>query len=368
MEKRDYYDVLGVSRGASGADIKKAYRKLALQFHPDRNQGNPEAEEKFKECSEAYEVLANDEKRKVYDTYGHAGLSGQGFEGFSDVNDIFSSFGSIFEDFFGFGGSAGGGRTRARKGADLRYDLVLEFSEAAFGVEKDVEFNREVVCKACNGSRAEPGGKKTCHTCGGSGQIRRTQGFFSVASACPTCQGEGEIITKPCKACKGRGKTIEKKTVSVKIPAGVDQGVRLRVSGEGQGGSAGGPNGDLYVFLQVKESQYFERDGNDIIYQADVSMAQAALGCQLSIPTLDDGKAEVEVPAGTQHGHRVLIANEGIPKLRGGGRGDLYVEVGVKVPTKLSKEQKDLLLKFAEISGEGIQEKEGGFFTKLFGD
>ena len=227
MEKRDYYDVLGVSRGASGADIKKAYRKLALQFHPDRNQGNPEAEEKFKECSEAYEVLANDEKRKVYDTYGHAGLSGQGFEGFSDVNDIFSSFGSIFEDFFGFGGSAGGGRTRARKGADLRYDLVLEFSEAAFGVEKDVEFNREVVCKACNGSRAEPGGKKTCHTCGGSGQIRRTQGFFSVASACPTCQGEGEIITKPCKACKGRGKTIEKKTVSVKIPAGVDQTPRF---------------------------------------------------------------------------------------------------------------------------------------------
>lgn len=369
MEKRDYYEVLGVSRGASGADIKKAYRKLAMQYHPDRNPDNTEAENKFKECSEAYEVLTNDEKRKVYDAYGHAGLSGQGFEGFSDVNDIFSSFGSIFEDFFGFGGPGGGrGGSRARGGADLRYDLVLDFKEAAFGVEKDIEFNREAVCKACNGERAEEGGKKTCHTCGGSGQVRRTQGFFQVAAACPTCQGSGEIITKPCKVCKGRGKVVEKKTVNVKIPAGVDQGVRLRVSGEGQGGSNGGPNGDLYVFLQVKESDYFTRDGNDVIYNASIPMAQAALGCTLEVPTLEEKSIEVEVPAGIQHGTRLTVASQGIPKLRGVGRGDMFVEVGVDIPTKLSKEQTELLTQFAELSGDKLNEKKGGFFQKLFGD
>lgn len=368
MEKRDYYEVLGVSRGSSSQDIKKAYRKLAMQYHPDRNPDSPEAEDKFKECSEAYEVLASDEKRKVYDAYGHAGLSGQGFEGFSDVSDIFSSFGSIFEDFFGFSGSAGGRGQRPRKGADLRYDLVLEFEEAAFGVEKDIEFNREVICKPCDGSRAEPGGKKTCSTCRGAGQVRRTQGFFSVATACPSCHGEGEVISIPCKSCRGRGKSIEKKKVSVKIPAGVDQGVKLRVSGEGQGGSKGGPNGDLFVFLQVKESKFFERDGYDLIYQTDISMAQAALGCGLRVPTLEGEKSDITVPPGVQHGHRVTVAGGGIPRLKGVGRGDLYVELGVKIPTKLNKEQKDLLLKFAEASGDTTQGKEGGFFHKLFGE
>ncbi|SMF79387.1 molecular chaperone DnaJ [Pseudobacteriovorax antillogorgiicola] len=368
MEKRDYYEVLGVSRGSSGQDIKKAYRKQALKYHPDRNPDNREAEEKFKEASEAYEVLSDDEKRKVYDAYGHAGLSGQGFEGFSDVGDIFSSFGSIFEDFFGFSGAGGGGRTRARKGADMRYDLVLEFEEAAFGVEKNIEYNREVVCGSCNGSKAEPGGKKTCPTCGGAGQVRRTQGFFSVAAACPTCHGEGEIISNPCKACKGRGKTVESKKVSVKIPPGVDQGVRLRVAGEGQGGSRGGPNGDLFVFLQVKDSEYFERDGSDLIFNADVSMTQAALGCKIKVPTLGGDPVEIEVPAGVQHGHRLTVAGEGIPRLRGVGRGDLYVDLGIRIPTKLNKEQKELLARLAEISGEAAGGKEGGFFNKLFGD
>ncbi|MFW7380319.1 MAG: molecular chaperone DnaJ [Oligoflexus sp.] len=370
MAKRDYYEVLGVSRGASLQDIKKAYRQQALKYHPDRNQDNPEAEEKFKESSEAYEVLSNDDKRKIYDAYGHAGLSGQGFEGFSDVNDIFSSFGSIFEDFFGFS-SAGGGRggRRPRRGADLRYDLVLEFEEAAFGVEKTIEFDRESVCKSCHGDRAEPGGKKTCPTCGGAGQVRRSQGFFSVATTCPTCHGEGEIISNPCKACKGKGKVLEKKKVSVKIPAGVDQGVRLRVSGEGQGGAFGGPDGDLFVFLQVKESHYFDRDGNDLIYMQPLSMAQAALGCQVEVPTLEGESQLVDVPAGVQHGHRVTIAGQGIPRLRGVGRGDLYVEIQIKIPTKLNKEQRELLEKFAEISGERVsQAQNAGFFTKLFGD
>lgn len=370
MEKRDYYEVLGVSRGASDQDIKRAYRQLAMKFHPDRNPGNKDAEDKFKEAAEAYEVLCDDDKRRVYDSYGHAGLSGQGFSGFSDVNDIFSSFGSIFEDLFGFsqGGQGAGGRRRARKGGDLRYDLVLEFEEAAFGVEKEIEYERDVVCTTCKGERAEPGGKKTCTTCGGRGQVTRSQGFFSVATGCPTCHGEGEMVTAPCKPCKGKGRVREAKKVSVKIPPGVDQGVRLRVSEEGQGGLFGGPNGDLYVFLQVKESPHFERDGSDLIHTANISMVQAALGTRLTIPTLGNNSMEVDVPPGTQHGHRLVISGEGIPKLRGIGRGDLSVELRVEIPTKLSKEQKEILYKFAEVSGENVAAGGSGFFSKLFGD
>lgn len=372
MSKRDYYEVLGVSRGASAQEIKKSYRQLALKFHPDRNPDNKDAEDRFKEASEAYEVLSNDEKRKVYDAYGHAGLSGQGFEGFSDVNDIFSSFGSIFEDFFGFSGGPGGGGARsrrARRGADLRYDLELEFEEAAFGVEKSIEFDRENTCDTCKGSRAEEGGKKTCQTCGGAGQVRRTQGFFAVATACPSCMGEGEVITKPCKACHGRGKLAEHKKVSVKIPPGVDEGVRLRVTGEGQGGSGGGSQGDLYVFLHVKESKYFERDGADIVYNAQISIVQAALGCKITVPTLEKGESiDVEVPSGVQHGHRLTVSGGGIPKLRGVGRGDMFIDLGIKVPTKLSKEQRDLLEEFAKISGEETSQHGGSFFNKIFGE
>lgn len=371
MEKRDYYEILGVSRGASEPDIKKAYRQLAMQFHPDRNPGNKEAEEKFKEAAEAYEVLTDSEKRRVYDAYGHAGLSGQGFSGFNDVNDIFSSFGSIFEDFFGFSGGQGqGGRKRPRKGADLRYDLVLEFEEAAFGVEKYIEYDREISCGTCKGEKAEPGGKKTCTTCGGMGQVRRSQGFFSVASTCPSCQGEGEMVTTPCKACKGRGRVKEAKKVSVKIPPGVDQGVRLRVASEGMGGAMGGPAGDLYVFLQVKDSRDFERDGSNLIYTAKISMIQAALGCRLNIPVLGQGnQIEVEVQPGSQFGQRITVPGEGIPRLKGIGRGDLIIELQVEIPTKLSKEQRELLSKFAEISGEKAHSAGGsGFFGKLFGE
>ncbi|MCX6129743.1 MAG: molecular chaperone DnaJ [Proteobacteria bacterium] len=370
MEKRDYYEVLGLSRGASDQDIKRAYRQMAMQYHPDRNPGNKEAEDKFKECAEAYEVLANADKRKVYDAYGHAGLSGQGFSGFSDVNDIFSSFGSIFEDFFGFSGGGGqqGGRKRARKGADLRFDLVLEFEEAAFGVEKEVEYDREISCATCKGERCEPGGKRSCTSCGGSGQVRRNQGFFSVATSCPSCQGEGEVVSNPCKPCKGRGRIKESKKVSVKIPPGVDQGVRLRVSGEGQGGGFGGPAGDLYVFLEVKESPHFERDGSDLIFNLEISMIQAALGCKVQIPTLGENKVELEIPSGSQHGHRITLAGEGIPRLRGIGRGDLIVELAIAIPTKLNKDQRELLLKFAEISGDKVQAGNPNFFSKLFGE
>lgn len=370
MEKRDYYEVLSVSRGASDQEIKRAYRQMAMKYHPDRNPGNREAEDKFKECAEAYEVLSDGDKRRVYDAYGHAGVSGQGFSGFSDVNDVFSSFGSIFEDFFGFSspGAQGGGKRRARKGGDLRYDLVLEFEEAAFGVEKEIEYEREIACATCKGERAEAGGKKTCGTCGGRGQVARSQGFFSVASACPTCHGEGEVVTNPCKPCKGKGRVRETKKVSVKIPPGVDQGVRLRVSEEGLGGMGGGPNGDLYVFLQVKDSPYFERDGSDLVHTASISFVQAALGTKITVPTLGNNSVEIDVPAGVQYGHRLTVAGEGIPKLRGVGRGDLWVELKVDVPTKMSKEQKELLKQFAEISGEKVGNGSNGIFSKIFKD
>lgn len=365
MSKRDYYEVLGLGRDVQPEEIKSAYRKLALKYHPDRNPGNKEAEELFKEASEAYEVLSTPEKRATYDRYGHQGLGSQGFSGFHDVNDIFSSFGSIFEDFFGFSspGSRRGGR--ARRGADLRYDLRLEFEEAIFGVEKEIKFERMATCKDCNGQRAKPGtSPKQCTMCDGMGQVRRSQGFFSVATTCPTCSGEGTIVTDPCTGCKGRGYKMEKRSVNVKVPAGVESGIRLRMTGEGETGGSGGTPGDLYVVLSVEDSERFERDGNDLILRQPINIAQAALGCQLKVQTLENEKT-ITVPAGTQFGHRITIAGAGVPNLKGMGRGDLHVELHVVIPKKLTKEQKELLQKFAEISGDGAGGS-GGFFGKLF--
>jgi molecular chaperone DnaJ len=372
--KRDYYEVLGVTRTAMEVEIKSAYRQAALKYHPDRNPGSQEAEVKFKEASEAYEVLSDQSKRSTYDRFGHQGLSGQGFQGFQDVGDIFSSFGSIFEEFFGFSGGQAGSRGRggARRGADLRYDLAISFEEAVFGADHELEFERAAECEGCHGTRAEEGGKSTCSTCGGVGQVRRSQGFFSIQTACPTCRGEGEMITKPCTKCRGKGLKMERKSISVKIPAGVDTGLRLRVAGEGEGGTGGGPAGDLYVVLHVKESDRFERDGNDLITRHAIGIAQAALGCKVKIPTLDDdgkGVQTVEVPAGVQHGHRLAIPNAGVPHLKGVGRGDLIVEFEVVVPKKLSKEQRELLEKFADVSGEEVGGAHGGsFFQKIFGE
>lgn len=366
--KRDYYEVLGLEKSAADGDIKSAYRKAALKYHPDRNPGSKEAEESFKEASEAYEVLSDAQKRATYDRFGHQGLSGQGFSGFQDVGDIFSSFGSIFEEFFGFSGGGTGGRTRARRGSDLRYDLSIEFEEAVFGVERDIEFERACECEACKGTRAEAGGRSICRTCGGVGQVRRSQGFFSVQTACPTCRGEGETITKPCKSCSGRGMKMEQKKISVKIPAGVDNGLRLRVSGEGEGGANGGPNGDLYVVLHVQASREFERDGSDLILTRKVGMAQAALGCKLTIPTLE-GEKVIDIPAGTQHGHRLTLAGSGVPHIKGIGRGDLHVQFELVVPKKLTKEQRELLEKFAALSGEDSATHGGkSVFHKIFRD
>jgi len=362
--KRDYYEILSIERTVTEVEVKAAYRKAALKHHPDRNPGDQAAELLFKEASEAYEVLSTPEKRAAYDRHGHAGVQGQGFQ---DVGDIFSSFGSIFEEFFGFsGGQGGGGRSRVRRGADLRYDLTLEFEEAVFGIDRELEFDRACECAVCNGSRAEPGGKATCKTCGGVGQVRRSQGFFAVQTACPTCHGEGEQISKPCKGCGGKGAKMERKKLSVKIPPGVDTGLRLRVGGEGESAGQGGQPGDLYVVLHVKESKLFERDDTDLILTRGIGMAQAALGSKLTIPTLEGDKT-IEVPAGIQHGHRITIPGAGVPHLKGIGRGDLHVQLGLVVPKKLSKEQRELLEKFAEISGEDTSSG-GGFFHKIFGD
>ena len=366
--KRDYYEILGIEKAASDSDIKSAYRKAAMKFHPDRNPDNQEAEEKFKEASEAYEILSSAEKRATYDRFGHQGL-GAG-TGFNDVNDIFQSFGSIFEEFFGFGGGGGGfgggGRTRARRGADLRYDLALEFEEAVFGVEKEIEFERVAACTGCSGSGAKPGtARSRCKTCQGVGQIRRTQGFFSVATPCPACAGEGETIEHPCPTCKGRGRKKVERKMSVKVPGGVDTGLRLRVSQEGEAGSGGGPAGDLYVVLHVKDSDRFVRDGNDLVLAQQISMVQAALGAKLNIKGIDS-EHSLDVPAGTQYGHRITIPGAGVPSLKGVGRGDLHVEFAVVVPRKLNREQRDLLQKFAEVTGDDGAAGQSGFFQRLF--
>lgn len=364
---RDYYEILGIERTATEHEIKSAYRKAALKFHPDRNPGDREAEEKFKESSEAYEVLSDPQKRATYDRFGHQGLSGQGFSGFQDVGDIFSSFGSIFEEFFGFSQGGGGRGGRGRRGADLRYDLTLEFEEAVFGTEKELDFEKAVECNNCHGSRAESGGKTTCRTCGGIGQVRRTQGFFSIQTPCPQCRGEGEMITKPCKTCSGRGVTMARKKLSVKIPPGVDNGLRLRVGGEGEGGSGGATPGDLYVMIHVKESPHFEREGADLLTRQKIGIAQAALGCKVQVPTLE-GQKVIEVPAGIQHGHRITLGGQGVPHLKGLGRGDLHIDLEIQVPTSLSREQRDLLEKFAAISGEEAGGGAKSMFQKIFGD
>jgi molecular chaperone DnaJ len=340
--KRDYYEVLGVARAANDQEIKSAYRKLALQFHPDRNPNNPDAEEKFKECSEAYAVLADGDKRAAYDRYGHAGLGGVGAQGF-DANDL----GDIFGDFFGLGEIFGGGGTRKRsrtqRGADLREDINLEFEAAVFGTETKVTVRRHESCEDCRGSGAAAGkAPVTCRSCSGRGQVRYQQGFFSIARTCPTCQGTGSVITDPCPKCKGEGRLLRQRTVDAKIPAGVEDGTRIRFSGFGEGGLHGGPPGDLYVVLHVKEHPFFEREANDLHCVIPVSYTQAALGAEISVPTLE-GEHALKVPDGTQSGTTLRIRGKGVPILNGHGKGDLFVEVRVQTPSKLNKRQRELL-------------------------
>ena len=357
--KRDYYEVLGVPRHAAPEEIKKAYRQMALKFHPDRNP-EADAEEKFKEASEAYQVLSDPDKRARYDRYGHQAPGGFDFTDFSfmHLDDLFSD---IFGEFFG---SRPRG-PRRRRGSDLRYDLTLTFLEAARGAEKTVVVPRHVPCEECRGSGAKPGTSPiTCPTCRGAGQLRYQQGFFSVSRTCSHCQGKGTVIQTPCPTCRGHGlKEVERK-LKIKIPAGVDNGAALRLRGEGEMGEMGGPDGDLHVVLTVKPHPIFERQGTELVLDLPISFPQAALGDEVEVPTLD-GPAKLKIPAGTQTGKVFRLKGKGMPELQGYGQGDLHVRVFVEVPTKLSKEQKELLQRFAESSGEDISPQRKSFLDKV---
>jgi molecular chaperone DnaJ len=352
MTKRCYYVCLGVDRQAADEEIKKNYRKLAMQYHPDRNPGDKEAEEKFKEAAEAYEVLSDKEKRDIYDRYGHEGLNGIGFRGFSGFEDIFSSFGDIFEDIFGFGTGRAGSRTSQRAGADLRYDLKLSFMDAAFGTSRDIEVKKTQRCSECHGTGAAPGSTpEICRQCAGRGQVTQSSGFFTISTTCPQCRGQGRVITKLCPACMGAGREKVTKTVHLKIPAGVETGSRLRLRGEGEDGEYGGHEGDLYVFIHAEAHEFFERRDNNIYCQIPISFVQATLGATIDVPTLN-GTEKLKIARGTQNGAIFRLKGKGIPNLRGYGRGDQIIETVVKIPVNLNKKQEKLLSEFAKLSGE----------------
>jgi molecular chaperone DnaJ len=365
--KRDFYEVLGVAREADADTIKKAYRKLAMQYHPDKNPGNAEAEEMFKEAAAAYEVLSDASKRAQYDRFGHSAFSqGGGGQGYSDVEDIFSNFGDIFGDLFGMGGGQRGrGRSGPRRGADLRYISEISLKEVVEGAEQDIQFDTEENCTDCNGNGAEKGSTpEVCGTCRGSGQVVRSQGFFQMASTCPTCQGRGSVIKKPCKPCRGSGRRSQHRKIRLTIPPGVDNGTRLRVSNEGEGGYQGGQPGDLYVEIRVKNHESFERRGEDLLGEVTLSYLQALLGADIEVPTVT-GKAKLTIPKGVQVGETIKLPNEGVPSLRDKRRGDLYFTVHVEFPKKISKEEEKLLREIAQIRGEKLDD--GGGLSGLFG-
>src|SRR4030042_1115710 len=349
-DKKDYYRVLGVPRGATPEEIKKKYRQIALKYHPDRNPGNKAAEERFKEAAEAYEVLHDPEKRRLYDLYGHEGLSSTGFTGFRDVSDIFRTFSDIFGfgDVFGFGGMGGGLHARPQAGNDLRYDLTLEFLDAALGTEVTVEVPREVNCRTCGGNGAKPGTQKIpCPQCGGRGVVSRSHGIFQITTTCSRCQGLKEFISEPCPTCRGEGRVREKKQLKVHATPGIDSGTHLALAGEGNEGLFGGPPGDLYIILQVRPHDLFRREGYDLHLQAPVSFAQAALGTRRTIPLLS-GSREIVIPPGTQPGETIRLKGEGVPYPKGPRRGDLLVEVRVTIPRNLTPRQQDLLQELLE--------------------
>jgi molecular chaperone DnaJ len=366
MAKRDYYEVLGVERGASEAELKKAYRRLAMKYHPDRNPDDKAAEEKFKEANEAYEVLSDASKRSAYDQYGHAGVdpSMGGGGGFGAGNANFSDiFGDVFSDFFG-GGGRGGQRGGPQRGSDLRYTLELDLEEAVRGTTVTIRVPTLVACKPCEGSGAKKGSAPvTCATCGGIGQVRMQQGFFSVQQTCPRCHGSGKMISDPCGSCHGQGRVEEHKTLSVKVPAGVDTGDRIRLSGEGEAGTLGGPAGDLYVVVNVREHAIFQRDGKHLYCEVPISFADAALGGELEVPTLD-GRVKLKIPEATQTGKLFRLRGKGVAPVRGGGAGDLMCRVVVETPVNLDKRQRELLEEFrSSLQGDSSHSpKASGWF------
>ena len=369
--KRDYYEVLQVSRTATQEEIKKAYRKLAFQYHPDRNPNDPGAEQKFKEIGEAYQVLSDPQKRATYDRFGHEGLNNSGYSNFRSSEDIFdeffSSFNDVFDDLFGFGGRRKSGRTRPTRGADLRYDLKISFEQAVKGCEVEIEIPAEEDCPDCGGTGVEPGySSETCTYCGGRGQVFQKHGFFRISTACPQCGGMGRINRHPCKRCRGEGRIISHKKVTVHIPPGVDNGTRLRLRGEGEGGNFGGPAGDLYVVLEVEPHKRFKRKGQDLIVSVDISFVQAALGDKIEIPTLDE-PVTLEIPKGTQPGEVLRLKGLGIPYIGHKKRGDLLVEVNIKTPTHLSKKQEELLREFERLEKKKTKSKVKDFFKKAMG-
>lgn len=361
MAKSDYYEVLGVEKGAAKEAIKKGYRRLAVQYHPDKNPGDKKAEDKFKEATEAYEVLSDDQKRQMYDQYGFAGLEGMGGGGnqgfshaFNDFGDLFGGFGDVFENLFGGGG--GGGRSRSRdsgQGASLRYDLEISFKDAVYGTKAEIAFQHNERCDSCKGTGGADGSKrKTCPTCGGMGQIRQSAGFFSVAQTCHSCQGEGTVIDNPCKKCGGTCVERKRKKVSVSIPAGIDEGKRITITGQGDAGRSGGLSGDLIIVLHITAHKHFERNRQDLYCAFPISMTQAALGADIFVTSLDNKKIKLKIPSGTQHGKMLRLREEGVPSGNTGRKGDMYIKILVHVPTKISPKAKALLEEFSKLEGE----------------
>lgn len=372
MSKRDFYDVLGVSKGATADEIKKAYRTKAKELHPDRNADNPEAEGLFKEANEAYEILKDGEKKAAYDRFGHAafegGMGGGRPGGGGGQGDFASAFSDVFDDLFGdfMGGQrGGGGRQRAARGSDLRYNLRVTLEEAFAGMQKTIEVPTSVQCGSCEGSGAEGGVEPTtCPTCSGMGKVRAQQGFFTVERTCPTCSGLGQIIKNPCKSCGGNGRVEKERSLSVNIPAGVETGTRIRLAGEGEAGMRGGPPGDLYIFIDVSQHKLFEREGNNLFCRVPVSMSSAALGGDIEVPTIDGGRSRVKIPSGSQSGRQMRLRSKGMPALRGGAAGDMFIELAVETPVNLTSRQKELLREFDALSEDNNPESKT-FFSSV---
>jgi len=371
MAKRDYYEVLGIARGASADEIKKAYRTKAKELHPDRNADNPKSEAAFKEAGEAYDVLKDPEKKAAYDRFGHAafegGMGGGGRHGGrGDFSSAFSDvFDDLFGDFMGGRGGGGGGRNRAARGSDLRYNLRVSLEEAFSGLQKTINVPTAVGCDKCDGSGADGGGEPaTCPTCSGMGKVRAQQGFFTVERTCPTCSGIGQIIKNPCKACHGQGRVEKERSLSVNIPAGVETGTRIRLAGEGEAGMRGGPPGDLYIFVEVAPHGLFERDGLNLYCRVPVSMAKAAMGGSIEVPTIDGGRGRVQIPAGSQSGRQMRLRAKGMPALRGNGVGDMFIELAVETPVNLTARQKEILAEFEDLSEDNNPESKT-FFSSV---